>query len=523
MDNINNNITRFNGQYLKCIVSNYTSTKNYLGNSGSLIVIQPKSGKLNDIEWENAYKNGDIHRNYVYLGNEFLASGFGFACQEILEKAEHIINVYDDDIEGLRKKDKELDQKIDDKIEEVYNELEKYVKINGGRIENTVVSLNGQLIKTKDIILYGEEAQYKNLEVNDIKILVKIKNGKEIICEGDTIFLPIGSILDKINIELEISKNDSGGISDLEVLHYTNDENYEGVKIKYDLDSDILINEDYDIYRLYYEKQLSEDDSFIIDSYKPEILKSVYIYVKATPEAAYKYYPGIYRKYNIKITSIGNAIVDNILNLHKIVNVRPQYYLKYSENGILDDSDFTGYLPLNSFNDYDKTTLTFNITSNMNQKYIYFALPNNFSINKIYLLRNHSEKYNWTGAVNIIRNKKMKCVGNESYYISYDVYILYAENGFLDNSSIELCINYNYVKDNIHIDNEYTIYNKPRKLEDFDQTDTFLNMNDVDTLYDTLNDEDFNDLYWINYKTNYNENYNELTNKLNNVSINCVR
>ena len=483
MDSINNNITRFNGQYLKCIVSNYTSTKNYLGNSGSLIVIQPKSGKLNDIEWETAYKNGDIHRNYVYLGNEFLASGFGFACQELLEKAEQIINVYDDDIEGLRKKDKELDQKIDKKIEEIYNELENYVKTNGGHIENTVVSLNGQLIKTKDIILYGEEAQYKNLEVNDIKILVN-----DNICEDDTIFLPIGSSLNKINVELEISKNDSGGISDLEVLHRIDDENYEGVKIKYDLDSDITINEDYSIYRLFYEKQLSKENSLIIDSYKSEVLKSIYIYVKGTPVSAYKYYPGIYRKYNIKITSIGNAIIDNILNLHKVINIRPQYYLKYSKNGILDDNDFNGYLPLNSFNDYDKTTLTFDITSNMNPNYIYFAIPTNFSINKIYLLRNHSEKYNWTGAVNIIRNKKMKCVGSELYYISYNVYILYAENGFLENSSIELHINYNYYKDTINIDNEYIVYNKPRTLEEFDQTDIDLNINDYDTLYDTLND-----------------------------------
>ena len=113
-----NNISKFNGQYLKCIVSNYTSSKNYLGNSGSLIVIQPKSGRLNDIEWETKHKNGDISRNYVYLGNEFLASGFGFGSQYILEKAEAIINLYDDDISTLGRKDKELDEKIDREIGE---------------------------------------------------------------------------------------------------------------------------------------------------------------------------------------------------------------------------------------------------------------------------------------------------------------------------------------------------------------------------------------------------------------------
>ena len=77
MDRYKKDINKFDGQYLKCIVSNYTSSKNLLANSGSLIVIQPKYGKLNDLDLEEAYANGTIHRNYVYLGDEFLASGFG--------------------------------------------------------------------------------------------------------------------------------------------------------------------------------------------------------------------------------------------------------------------------------------------------------------------------------------------------------------------------------------------------------------------------------------------------------------
>lgn len=513
MDNINNNIQRFNGQYLKCIVSNYTSTKNYLGNSGSLIVIQPKNGKLNDTEWENDYKNGNIHKNYVYLGNEFLASGFGFGSQYILEKAEEIVKKYDDDIAALKEADRLLDNKIDTKIQEVYNELNKYVKTNGGHIENTVVNINGYDITTKDVILYGEEAKYKNLEINNVDISI---NGNKL--NDSTVLMPIGSILKNINVDIEISKNDSGGISNLEVLHHLDeDENiYEGTKIKYDLDTEITIDEDYSIYKIFYSKRL--DDTYVIDSYKNEVLKSIYVYVKATPVTAYKFYPGILRKFGVKIISSGNAITENIINLNKKVNIRPQYYVKYSDNGILDDIYFDKYKPLNSFEDYDRTTIIFDINRNSNLNgMIYVAVPSNFSVSKIFVLNNHCEKYNWTGAVGIIRRRKMKCVYTDEsnpYYINYDIYCLKATKGFHENSSIELEIIYNYTKDNETIDGEYN--NIP--TQNVNNSDKILNTINNDT----INDEEFNNLYWINYSSSpLDKNVNKLADKLNNVQMNC--
>ena len=257
MNNISNNITKFNGQYLKCVVSNYTSTKNYLGNSGSLIVIQPKSGKLNDIELENDYKNGNIHRNYVYLGNEFLASGFGFGSQYILEKAENIVNSYDSDIKSLKDKDAQIEDKIAQEVRILNEKLTNYVKIQGGPIDETQITINGQAITTKDIILHGEEARYKNLEIKNINILINNN-----VCENSTILMPIGSYIQKINVEIEIYKNDSGGIKELSILHNfdEDDQIYEGTKIKYDLDSDILIDSDYSIYKLFYSKQLPKTE-----------------------------------------------------------------------------------------------------------------------------------------------------------------------------------------------------------------------------------------------------------------------
>jgi len=512
-----NNISKFNGQYLKCIVSNYTSSKNYLGNSGSLIVIQPKSGRLNDIEWETKHKNGDISRNYVYLGNEFLASGFGFGSQYILEKAEAIINSYDDDITTLGRKDKELDEKIDREIDELKEEFNKYVKTHGGHIEDTVVNINGSNILTKDIILHGEEAQYKNLEVKEIKISI---NGN--ICKDSFAYVPIGSYIKTIEMEVEIFKNDSGGIDSLQVLHsFNNDEyEYEGVKVNYNLDTDICIDSDYDIYRLHYYNML--DEEVIVDSPMKNVIKTVYVNVKATPPAQYKYYPGIYRKYNIKITSAGNSIVENTIDVKANVNIRPQYYAKYSDTGILNKESFNSYKALNSFEDYDTTIVKFDINRNMNSnKHIYLAVPSNFTVNKIYIIKNNNERFNWTGAVNIMKNRNMTCVGtdeNNPYYISYDIYELYASKGFFENNTISLYqvefnISYNYIKDNTGFyDRDYN--NIPTRNVTYESTE--LRSSEVFT----INDEEFNDIYWINYTNGINSDVDLLRQKLVEVSSN---
>ena len=79
-NNISNDINKFDGKYLKCIVSKYKAVTNYLANSGSMIILQP---------------GGDyINRNYMYLGDEFIASGYGFSTEEVQRNGERIVNIY---------------------------------------------------------------------------------------------------------------------------------------------------------------------------------------------------------------------------------------------------------------------------------------------------------------------------------------------------------------------------------------------------------------------------------------------
>ena len=89
-----NDITKFNDKYLKCVVTKYKSTTsdNALGNSGSLIIYQPASGN-------------SINRNYIYLGSEFVASGYGFSTEAVQRKAKKIVREYNGQIDKLNKSD----------------------------------------------------------------------------------------------------------------------------------------------------------------------------------------------------------------------------------------------------------------------------------------------------------------------------------------------------------------------------------------------------------------------------------
>ena len=274
---------------------------------------------------------------------------------------------------------------------------------------------------------------------------------------------------------------------------------------------------------------IKSNNSFVIDSYKEGVLQRFYINVAQTPRSEYKYYPLLEEKYGVKIISSGNAIGDNTIDIGKSISIRPQYYMKYSNNGLLDASSFTNNIPLNSFKDFDETIVRFEITDEMTiNKSIYIAIPSNFSAYKIYMVRNNTELYNWTGAVSIIRNKKMTCVNtgtdsSNSYFIDYDIYCINAKNGFSDGTSgdsyqVELNIIYNYAKDNIVKDGDY-VYNAPVVSTNVSNSDTLLSTNN----YEQINDEEFNNLYWINYTNTYVDILNNVSafkNRLSNTAIN---
>ena len=481
-----NDITKFNDKYLKCVVTKYKSTTsdNALGNSGSLIIYQPASGN-------------SINRNYVYLGSEFLSSGYGFSTEEVQRKAENIVNNYYDQIDKFNKSDELLNNIIAEKYNDLLEKLKNYILENDGDISKTKITLNNHKIPTKDVILYGEEAQYKNLEILDVTVKI---NGIE--SKNNEIFLPFGSYIDEIYVLVNYRANDSGGIGRLQVKHNLNNQSQSTI-INYETNDSYTYDNESISGTIVYKKIL--DNPVLVDGYLENIIEKFFISVKETPSANYKPYPGIKEKYNINILSSGNAIKENIIEIVKHINVRPQFYMHYHNicNTISFNDGNCESKPLNSFVDYDETKLIINIGDTSSQ-YMYFAIPSAFKLRKLYVVKNNIEKYNWTGVVEVQDNVDIQVfykykATDDNYSIKHSLYRIKSETGYIDNVSVELDVLYNKVKQ--ENDKEYTDDTQLKLITDKNENVSFNNTS-------IMNDEDFNNIYWIN--ANNPENANEL-------------
>ena len=71
---INNDINKFDGKYLKCIVSKYNSVLKYVANSGAMVVLQPTGDK------QSYGKGGTVYQRN-YRGNQLCL----ITTQECLE------------------------------------------------------------------------------------------------------------------------------------------------------------------------------------------------------------------------------------------------------------------------------------------------------------------------------------------------------------------------------------------------------------------------------------------------------
>ena len=554
INNINNDINRFDGKYLKCVVSKYPSVLNFLANSGSMIVLQPQNELINQ-DIKETVKDGEYYieaknsegkqRNYIYLGNEFLASGYGFSTIQYRNTGERIIKSYDNTIRALKKADADETKTRSDEDKKLWDNFKNYIAIDGGQIENTIINFDGdsnKRIRTRDIILYGEEAQYIDLKVNDVIITLYDNNGHSYKVENNECIFPFGAVVASISVEIIGQDNDSGGLNYLEVLHDfhhkdTNYDEHEGIIIKYDTDVDnkVVIEDNidpqYNLHKWYYFKQLNSSTlEFIVDETKNNVIKDIFLYIKETPSANYKFYPGLLNCYyldadnkrtdeTVKLVSAGNAIKNHKINLGVTLNIKPQYYIKYNFSSSLSLDNFNdnnNIAPLNMIEDNFTTDVNIYLNHNSNKeyKYIQIAVPINFSLRKLYLVKNNIEKFNLTGAVYKVKsNVPMPCPKSKStsenyYTMKYDVYM------FMSNTSISSDVN---VLVEIVYDGKSDL--SIERLTEEELTSQYTNNNVSNGL---INDEEFNNLYWLN-ADRYNGNDNtELINKLNKTQENGI-
>lgn len=545
MNNINNDINRFDGKYLKCVVSKYDSVLKYLANSGAMVVLQPSGD-------EGTYKDITYQRNYIYLGNEFLASGYGFLCKDMRIKAESIVAQYDNDIENLKKADAAEAKVRKETDDDIYKKLNNYVAINGGRIDKTVFNLNGITIPTRDIILYGEEAQYTDFTVDDIKISINSNdwiNNNNVACHqcvdihenkdnlfhnislNKIVYLPIGSQIKDINCEITANDNDSGGLNRLAILHNFNNE-YVATVVYYDFDAETYIEDPFEndkedsekiftLHKYIYSKSFTNNensnDVLIVDTTINNIIKGIKMVIAPTPKIKYKYYPALYQKNNeYKIISSGNAIKEHQLDLNIKVDVKPQYYIMWGYN--IESLDLINNYE--GLNDADINTQTeINIRIERDHNRIYFGVPSNFIIQTLYL-KTKSEKYNVTGMCKLISNaSKIKCPMSQEFEVTTII------NNSESQTQYNKCrINYNFY--------EFDYDELENDVVDIELNINYLNIdNKIDTVNSNvldavnwlqepkyLNNEIFDNLYWISGKDS-----SYLEYKMNNVNKNGIQ
>lgn len=506
-----NDISKFNNQYLKCIVTKYDSTVNavngYLANSGALIVYHPES----ETDTYTTIINGEeintkYNRNYVYLGNEFLASGYGFLCKDMRDDAEKIVRNYDRTIKDIKDT---IQNEKNDRISgdrSIREELNNYIKTNGF-IDNTKVNINGKVINTKDLLLHGEEAKYENLEITNINIKINDNNVSKF--DGNNIYLPLGIAINSIEIEVEYNINDSGGIYKLEVLHkydafsslnIDEKESIQSVVIKYDQDNNGNATEGTIKYKRIFKDRTNLN---IITKDIQDFIQGFYIYVKETPIEKYKNYPRIKEYFDIEIPSTGNIIKNNVIQLLKHINIIPLYSIHYIfSHAVNNYSDIKEnfekqYKLIDNANEIKIDNIPHNNANSTPNNIFYFAIPSIYSINKVYAVDDQNIKYNWTGSIFIssVSNKLLtyKNTDNENICIcNYNFYRLITSNGF--NKCKQIIIYVSLIEDNITYDNDNDI-----KLTNESNNE----LNNVSFEFKkSINDEDFNNLYWVSFKNN---------------------
>ena len=330
----NNDISKFNGQYLKCIVTKHKGTMNALSDKGALIV----------------YQNNN--RNYAYLGNEFIASGYGFDSLDKIKEAENIIESYNTNIQGINKLLDELSKDYNDtknNLDDIVNKkfLQFDPKIHYKDTNDNIVDYN-----LNDIFFRGQNATYKDFEFTSIKKSIYINNlsTKIIIDDTNTIELPIGTKINKIVYEFNYTKNDTSGIKNLYIKYFESYEKYNSYLIDKNTNENednkdaylsevkynTIVNSKADLGKIIIVFTFNQKYFYVTGSEQISVVDSIGADIIGTNETQYKSYP------NFKdVVSLENIISNHYKTFDDKIYIKPisLMYYRFNKFTILENDD----------------------------------------------------------------------------------------------------------------------------------------------------------------------------------------
>jgi len=431
---MDNKLLKLNNEYVKLYITTNKNLPELLKNSGSLIVYHDKTSDI-------------IGTNYLYLGNEVLASGWGFNTKQQKNK---IINYLDElptkittiqeDLDNIKKGITSNENLYITKNSDLGNYKDLYISknyfpsniINGNNNDNNN-------IKIKDLPQLLNKATYKEEEITSVEYSIENINGTKINFKKDDLnkyfYVPYNSDI-KFKITINYKTNDTGGA--VKNIKF-NDEN---------LISEIPDNTNGDEYTLIITKDLYNINE-IID---PDI----YITFKETPSEKYKFYNKLNKETESSIDntlySIENIIPEHtvrINNLFERYKIIPTYEICYSttllENSFVNnipdyDQQWTYIGNLQNFNMpslnnfkkvliINENNITFNLEIKNDRYLLIFMIPTLYNINKIMLCSSDNKiKKNILGEFKILYNYNFSNIiytildfDDNNYYLKFEL------------------------------------------------------------------------------------------------------
>ena len=286
-------ILNINNRPLKYIVTKHKDTINLLKDTGALIIYEPLLS--NDVD-EQTY-NEKTYRE-LWVNKYLLTAGFGAKSKDEQNKLSDIAESYDDQYSYLYNKIDNTYNTFNDK----YNELNR-TKVSKGSETNNIVTKGSDIsyneftfgnskILLKD--LYDKFSNIKQLykfEITNISysITLLVTNNQNLsneyaqeITVNNNSYVPVGSKIKSITINIIGNTNDSGGIQDLNIVlnnQYSDTKKDYGLSISDIYNKDSIPNSSNIAFNLTLTKNFSSIDKYLyqINTNINQIIKSIQI------------------------------------------------------------------------------------------------------------------------------------------------------------------------------------------------------------------------------------------------------
>ena len=549
-----NNLLNINGEYVKFYITTNSNIPYILKNSGSIVIYHDKN---------NALSNGLIpfsySLNYIYLGNEIIASGYGLSNIDLRNKSEEIAVNYDERQNEINTYFSE----VKNDISYLYNNILTY----NGNLQYTYITTYDNTISTDEYLFNTVNAKYKEAEIvnektiityysisdpanlykfyNEIAFNVDINDystlNTVISYSNEPIKLPIGAKINSFTKEFTVKLNDESGIYSHNSLSYSflsqedcvlnpnfENINYKESFITLSLEEISQIN----LYKIKYNYSPIINGLLYNQFYVKEgltyLASQMNIRTIGTQNNKLSYYSYFDTKTNTNVLSKENSILPHTLTLHPIIiegcptlysyqSKTPNESISFIEDGLM-------------FGGYGDRTLLEDITKLQISKdtyILYFALPYNTIIEEIYYIDYSSNcKINITGTIvdlhiqnpikkypyNINQNTNdnnaaYPCYDYKFYMLKYndDVFgndmTIYIKTSNIDLTSYNTQIT-NEITPNIltwtSVQNENYLLTNWIKCKTHKNDNTLFNLLGITKKYYTYNDKVFEDpiTYW---------------------------